>query len=186
MVVDIGGGSTDIAILSLNEVIASKSIRVAGNSFDRDIVRYIKQNHNLLIGEKDAEELKKKIGIAIKVDNPEIVEVKGLSLETNSPSTTMINQNEIYDAISESLYSVISATKEVLEKCPPEIASDLLDNGIVMTGGGSLIKDFTTLLENEVKVKVKLSPNPLDAVVLGGGIAFDNKKLLRTLQMREY
>lgn len=186
MVVDIGGGSTDIAILSLNEVIASKSIRIAGNNFDRDIVRFIKQKYNLLIGEKDAEEIKMKYGLAIKVEKPEMIEVKGMSLETYSPAITVINQNELCDAVNDSIHGIISATKEVLEKCPPEIASDLLDNGIVMTGGGALIKDFTTLLEKEVKVKVKLSPNPLDAVVLGGGIAFDNKKLLKTLQMKEY
>lgn len=185
MVVDIGGGSTDIAILSLNEVIASKSIRVAGNSFDNDIIRYVKNKHSLLIGERAAESIKKRLATAIPTDNPEKMEIKGLHLELGSPSSLIIDENEIYEAIKGSLNLIINSVKEVLEKCPPELASDILDNGIIMTGGGSLIKNFPKLLENTVKVKVILSNSPLDSVVLGGGYAFDNKKLLRTLQMRE-
>ena len=185
MVIDIGGGSTDIAILSLDEIIASKSIRIAGNKFDEDIVKYVKRKYNLLIGDRTAEKIKKELATALKVQNPEVMEIKGRDLESGIPQTVEVNSNEIYEAIEDSLFKIVSATKEVLEKCPPELAADILDNGIVMTGGGSLIREFIDMMEKEISIKVHLSPNPLDSVVLGGGAAFDNKKLLRTLQMRE-
>jgi len=185
MVIDIGGGSTDIAILSLDEIIASKSIRIAGNKFDEDIVKYVKRKYNLLIGDRTAEKIKKEMATAIKLQSPEVMEIKGRDLESGIPNTVEINANEIYEAIEDSLFQIVNSTKEVLEKCPPELAADILDNGIVMTGGGSLIQNFVDMMEKEVGIKVFLSPNPLDSVVLGGGAAFDNKKLLRTLQMKE-
>jgi len=185
MVIDIGGGSTDVAILSLDEIIASKSIKTAGNKFDEDIVKYIKKKYNLLIGDRTAEKIKKELATALKSVNPEIMEIKGRDLESGIPNTIEVNANEICEAIEESLYQIINSAKEVLEKCPPELAADILDNGIVMTGGGSLIKDFVELMEKEIGISVYLSQNPLDSVVLGGGAAFDNKKLLRTLQVRE-
>lgn len=185
MVIDIGGGSTDIAILSLDEIIASKSIKIAGNKFDDDIVRFIKKKYNLLIGDRTAEKIKKELATAIKSSNPEVMAIKGRDLETGIPNTVDVNANEIYDAIEDSLYQIVNSTKEVLEKCPPELSADILDNGIVMTGGGSLIHNFIDLMEKEIGIKVYLSNNPLDSVVLGGGAAFDNKKLLKTLQMRE-
>lgn len=185
MVVDIGGGSTDIAILSLDEVISSKSIKTAGNKFDEDIVKYIKRKYNLLVGERTAEKIKKELGTAIRLPEPEIMTIKGRDLELGIPNTVEVNSNEIYEAIEDSLYQIVNSSKEVLEKCPPELAADILDNGIVMTGGGSLIKNFVELMEKEIGIKVYLAENPLISVVLGGGMAFDNKKLLRTLQMRE-
>ena len=185
MVVDIGGGSTDKAILSLDEIIASKSLKIAGNKFDEDIVKYVKRKHNILIGERTAEKIKKELGTAIPEANPEKMDIKGRDLETGIPNTVEINANEIYEAIEDSLYQIVNSSKEVLEKCPPELAADILDNGIVMTGGGSLIKNLIEMMEKEIGIKVYLAENPLDSVVLGGGIAFDNKKLLKTLQMRE-
>ncbi len=185
MVIDIGGGSTDVAILSLDEVIASKSIRIAGNKFDEDIVRYVRNKYNLLIGDRTAEKIKKELATATYEEEPKVMTIKGRQLEVQTPVSLEINSNEVYEAIRSSLHSIINTTKEVLEKSPPELAADILDNGIVMTGGGSMIKNFTTLVEQEVKVKVYLSDHPLDSVVLGGGKAFDNKNLLRTLQMRE-
>ena len=185
MVIDIGGGSTDVAILSLDEVIASKSIRIAGNKFDEDIVRYVRNKHNLLIGDRTAEKIKKELGTAIPEDTPKTMIIKGRQLEIQTPVSLEINSNEVYEAIKPALDSIVNATKEVLEKSPPELAADILDNGIVMTGGGSMIKDFPTLMEKEVKVKVYLTENPLNSVVLGGGKVFDNKKLLKTLQMKE-
>ncbi len=167
------------------ESIASKSIRIAGNRFDEDIVRYVKRKYNLLIGDRTAEKIKKELGSALKVQSPEVMEIKGRDLETGIPNTVEVNANEIYEAIEDSLFQIVNSTKEVLEKCPPELAADILDNGIVMTGGGSLIRNFIDMMEKEVGIKVFLSPNPLDSVVLGGGAAFDNKKLLRTLQMKE-
>ncbi|WP_068267608.1 rod shape-determining protein [Caviibacter abscessus] len=185
MVVDIGGGSTDIAILSLNELISSKSIRIAGNTFDSDIVRYIKNKYNLLIGERAAEAIKKNIANAIKVENPQKMVIKGLNLELGTPSSIEIDENEVNEAIKHSLMDIVNSAKEVLEKCPAELAADILDNGVVMTGGGALIKNFTTLLESYIKVNVYVSEHPMDSVVLGGGKAFEDKKLLETLQMKE-
>ena len=185
MVIDIGGGSTDVAILSLDEVIASKSIRIAGNKFDEDIVRYVRNKHNLLIGDRTAEKIKKELGTAIPEETPKTMIIKGRQLEIQTPVSLEINSNEVYEAIKPALDSIVNATKEVLEKSPPELAADILDNGIVMTGGGSMIKEFPTLMEKEVKVKVYLTENPLNSVVLGGGKVFDNKKLLKTLQMKE-
>ena len=185
MVIDIGGGSTDVAILSLDEVIASKSIRIAGNRFDEDIVSYVRNKYNLLIGDRTAEKIKKELATAMIEEIPKTMIIKGRQLDIQTPVSLEINSNEVYEAIKNSLYDIINATKEVLEKSPPELSADILDNGIVMTGGGSMIKDFPALVEKEVKVKVYLSDHPLDSVVLGGGKAFDNKNLLKTLQMRE-
>ena len=185
MVIDIGGGSTDVAILSLDEVIASKSIRIAGNRFDEDIVRYVRNKYNLLIGDRTAEKIKKELATAMIEEIPKTMIIKGRQLDIQTPVSLEINSNEVYEAIKNSLYDIINATKEVLEKSPPELSADILDNGIVMTGGGSMIKEFPTLMEKEVKVKVYLTENPLNSVVLGGGKVFDNKKLLKTLQMKE-
>ena len=172
-------------ILSIDEIIASKSIKVAGNKFDEDIVKYVKKKYNLLIGDRTAEKIKKDLATAIPESNPEKMDIKGRDLESGIPNTIQINANEIYEAIEDSLYQIVNSSKEVLEKCPPELAADILDNGIVMTGGGSLIRNFIEMMEKEIGIKVYLAENPLDSVVLGGGLAFDNKKLLKTLQMRE-
>ena len=185
MVVDIGGGSTDIAILSLNEVIASRSIRIAGNTFDNDIVRYIKNKYSLQIGERAAENIKRNLATALPKENPKKMPVKGLNIDLGTPESLEISENEIYEAMKNSLYAIVNTAKEVLEKCPPELAADLLENGIVMTGGGALIKGFADLIASEVRVKVFVSKAPLDAVVLGGGYAFDNQKLIKTLQVKE-
>ena len=185
MVVDIGGGSTDIAILSLNEVIASRSIRIAGNTFDNDIVRFIKNKYSLQIGERAAENIKKNLATALPKENPKKMPVKGLNIDLGTPESLEISENEIYEAMKNSLYAIVNTAKEVLEKCPPELAADLLENGIVMTGGGALIKGFADLIASEVRVKVFVSKAPLDAVVLGGGYAFDNQKLIKTLQVKE-
>lgn len=186
-VIDVGGGSTDIAILSLDEIVSSKSIRVASNKFDEDIIKYVKKKFNLLIGDKTAEEVKKKIGTAIEVSEEEnlVSKIKGRDLVTGIPTEIDISSNQVYEAIKDSINEIIIALKEVLEKCPPELSADVLDNGIVLTGGGSLIKNLDKLIEDEVKVPIKRAQNSLESVVIGGGLAFDNKKLLRTLEMRE-
>ena len=185
MVIDIGGGSTDIAILSIDEIVASKSIRVASNIFDQDIIRYVKTKFNLLIGDRTAETIKKQIGTAIIEETPLTMQVKGRDLLDGIPKELTINSNEVREAIIESINLIVSATKEVLEKCPPELAADILDNGIILTGGGSLVRNLDVLLEAETQIKVTRPENPLESVVLGAGFAFDNKKLLRTLQMKE-
>ena len=188
MVIDIGGGSTDVAILSLNEVISSKSIKVAGNTFDNDIIRHIKTKYGLLIGEKTAENIKKELSTAIPLNENELKHctIKGYDIESRVPASIDIDNNEIFEAMKNSIDNIVSAVKEVLEKCPPELSADLLNNGIMLTGGGALIKNLDKLIEREVQVKVLVSENPLYSVVLGGACAFDNKKLLKTLQVKEY
>lgn len=186
-VIDIGGGSTDIAILSLNEIVASTSIRVASNKFDEDIIKYVKREFNLLIGDKTAENIKKEIGSAMEVPIDENIsaKIKGKDLITGIPKTIEITSNQINEAIKDSVNEIISALKEVLEKCPPELSSDILDNGIILTGGGSLIRNLDKLIENRVKISINRATNSLESVVIGGSLAFDNKALLRTLEMRE-
>ena len=177
IVIDIGGGSTDIAILSLDEIVVSKSIRIAGNRLDEDIVKYVKNNLGINIGEKTAENIKKELATAIKVpesENKSMI-IKGLDILTKSPVERKIS----------SLKDILSSVREVLGKCPPELSSDILDNGIILTGGGSLIKSFDKLIENSVNVKVNIPENPLDSVVIGGAYAFNNKKLLATLLVKE-
>ncbi len=185
MVIDIGGGSTDIAILSMDEIVASKSIRVASNTFDQDIIRYVRNKFNLLIGDRTAEKIKKEISTATIEETPLTMQVKGRNLLDGIPKELTINSNEVREAIIDSINLIISAIKEVLEKCPPELAADILDNGIILTGGGSLVRNLDILIESEMQIKVTRPENPLESVVLGAGFAFDNKKLLRTLQMRE-
>ena len=187
IVIDIGGGSTDIAILSLDEIVVSKSIRIAGNRLDEDIVKYVKNNLGINIGEKTAENIKKELATAIKVpesENKSMI-IKGLDILTKSPVERKISSNEVQEAIISSLKDILSSVREVLGKCPPELSSDILDNGIILTGGGSLIKSFDKLIENSVNVKVNIPENPLDSVVIGGAYAFNNKKLLATLLVKE-
>ena len=187
IVIDIGGGSTDIAILSLDEIVVSKSIRIAGNRLDEDIVKYVKNNLGINIGEKTAENIKKELATAIKVpesENKRMI-IKGLDILTKSPVERKISSNEVQEAIISSLKDILSSVREVLGKCPPELSSDILDNGIILTGGGSLIKSFDKLIENSVNVKVNIPENPLDSVVIGGAYAFNNKKLLATLLVKE-
>ena len=186
-VIDIGGGSTDIAILSMDEIISSKSIRVASNKFDDDIIKYVKKEFNLLIGDKTAEEIKIELWTAIKVPETEneISNIKGRDLTSGIPKTVEITSNQVYEAIKDSVNEILAALKEVLENCPPELSADVLDNGIILTGGGSLIKNLDKLIEDEVKIIIKRASNPLESVVVGGGKAFNNKKLLRALEMKE-
>ena len=187
MVIDIGGGSTDIAILSLDEIVVSKSVRIAGNKLDEDIVKYVKERLNINIGDRTAEKIKKTLSTAITVpesENEKIV-IKGLDINTKSPKELEISSNQVQEAIIGSLQEIISAVKEVLGKCPPELASDILDNGIVLTGGGALIKNFDKLISESVKIPVIVPENPLDSVAIGGAYAFDNQKLLKTLLVKE-
>ncbi len=187
MVIDIGGGSTDIAVLSLNEIVVSKSIRVAGNSLDYDIIKYVKDNLNLAIGDRTAEKIKKELATAIELNENQntTMSIKGRHLITNIPKELTISANEVREAIMPSIQKILDSVKEVLSKCPPEIATDILDNGIVLTGGGAFIKNLDTYIESMVNVPVIKPEKPLESVVVGAGLAFDNKALLKTLLMRE-
>ncbi len=185
MIVDIGGGSTDIAVISLGGTIVSKSIRIAGNNFDEDIIKYIKRRHNLLIGEKTAEEIKIKIGTAIPLEVDETMIIKGRDLMTGLPKPLEISSSEILDAIKDSLDAIVTSVKQVLEKTPPELSADIVDKGIVMAGGGSKIRNFPELLAKNTLLNVVLADNALESVVLGAGLALDKLAVLRKIEKAE-
>lgn len=185
MIVDIGGGSTDIAVISLGGTIVSKSIRVAGNNFDSDIVKYVKKKHNLLIGEKTAEEIKVKIGTALPLEVEETMIIKGRDLMTGLPKPMEITSTEVLEAIKDSLDSIVGSVKNVLEKTPPELSADIVDKGIVMAGGGSKIRNFPKLLAKHTLLNVVLADNASEAVVIGAGMALDKLDVLRRIEKAE-
>jgi len=178
MVIDVGGGTTDIAILSLGGIVTSSSIKIAGNVFDADIVKYIKDKYKLLVGERTAEDIKFSIGSVFPGSRNEQMEVKGRDLVTGLPHTITITSDEIEEALRESVYTIIHAAKNVLEQTPPELAADIIDKGIVVTGGGALIHGFDELLSHELKVPVFIAESPLTCVVEGTGVLLDNIHLI--------
>lgn len=178
MVIDIGGGTTDIAILSLGGIVESSSIRIAGNAFDNDIIKYIKDKYKLLVGERTAEEIKITIGTVFSGNKNEKMEVRGRDLVTGLPHTITLNSEEVEEALRESVYTIINASKAILEQTPPELSADIIDKGIVLTGGGSLIDGFSQLLAQELKVPVFTAESPLTCVAEGTGILLDNIHLV--------
>lgn len=178
MVIDVGGGTTDIAILSLGGIVTSSSIKIAGNVFDSDIVKYIKEKYKLLVGERTAEDIKFSIGSVFPGSRNEQMEVKGRDLVTGLPHTITLTSDEIEEALRESVYTIIHAAKNVLEQTPPELAADIIDKGIVVTGGGALIHGFDELLSHELKVPVFIAESPLTCVVEGTGVLLDNIHLI--------
>lgn len=178
MVIDIGGGTTDIAILSLGGIVTSASMKVAGNVFDSDIVKYIKEKYKLLIGDRTAEDIKMTIGTVYPEGKPEKTEVRGRDLVTGLPHTINLSSTETEEALRESVYLIINKVKEVLEQTPPELSADIIDKGIVITGGGALIKGFDKLLSHELKVPVFIADSPLTCVVEGTGVLLDNIHLI--------
>ncbi len=185
MIVDIGGGSTDIAVISLGGTVVSTSIRTAGNNFDEDIIKYIKKTHNLLIGEKTAEQIKIQVGTALPLEEEEIMTIKGRDLMTGLPKPITITSSEVLEAIEDSLMQIVMSVKHVLEKTPPELAADIVDKGIVMAGGGSLIRNFPELISKHTHLQVKLAEDPLVSVVIGAGIALDKIDVLRKIEKAE-
>ncbi len=178
MVIDIGGGTTDIAILSLGDIVTSESIKVAGNTFDSDIIKYIKDKYKLLVGDRTAEDIKLEIGSVYPEGRNDKMEVKGRDLVTGLPHTITLCSEEIEEALRESVYTIIHSIKNVLEKTPPELSADIIDKGIIVTGGGALIHGFDNLLAHELKVPVFVAESPLTCVVEGTGILLDNIHLL--------
>ena len=178
MVIDIGGGTTDIAILCLGGISNSSSIRIAGNKFDEDIINYVKDKHKLLIGEKTAEELKIKIGTVSKPRKKSEMEVRGRDLTSGLPKTITITSSEIEEALKENVKKIIKEAKKVLETTLPELSADIVEKGIILTGGGSLIEGFPEILKENLQVPVFLSDSPLENVVNGTGVLLDNPKLL--------
>ena len=178
MIVDIGGGTTDIAILSLGGIVNSTSIKVAGNAFDNDIIKYIKDKYKLLVGERTAEDIKINIGTVFPESRDEKMEVRGRDLVTGLPHTITLSSEEVEEALRESVYTIVRAIKGILEQTPPELSADIIDKGIVITGGGALVDGFDQLLAHELKVPVFVAESPLTCVVEGTGILLDNLHLL--------
>lgn len=174
MVIDIGGGTTDIAVLSLNGIVYSESIKVAGNTFDIDIIKYIKNKYKLLVGEVTAEKIKIKIGTVLEKTKEKQMKVRGRDLINGLPKTITITSSEVKDAIKDSVNMIIHGAKMVLEKIEPEISADIIENGIVLTGGGALLEGLDKLIEEELKVPTKIADSPLTCVVEGTGIILDN------------
>ncbi|MCS6914363.1 MAG: rod shape-determining protein [Myxococcales bacterium] len=179
MIVDIGGGTTEVAVISLAGIVVSKSIRVGGDKMDEAIVQHIKRKYNLLIGERTAEDIKKQIGSAYPLDEVLTVDVKGRDLVAGVPKTLTINSDEIRDALAEPVNAIVEAVRVVLERTPPELSADIVDKGIVLSGGGSQLKNLDVLLREETGLPVMVAENPQLAVVLGTGKALDELRLLK-------
>ncbi len=174
MVVDIGGGTTDVAVISLGGIVASKSLRIAGDEFDEYIVSYIKKEYNLMIGERTAEQIKVTIGAAYEVNGDKPMEIRGRDLVTGLPKILTIVSSEITGAIKEPVNSIIEAIKSTLEKTPPELAADIMESGIMLTGGGALLKGLDELISLETGMPVRIADEPLDCVARGTGLALEN------------
>ncbi|MBD3272830.1 MreB/Mrl family cell shape determining protein [Candidatus Dependentiae bacterium] len=179
MIVDIGGGTTEVAIISLKDVVYCKSVRVGGDEMDRSIVQYVKRKYNLLIGERTAEEIKIKIGTAMLSDESIKEEVKGRDLITGVPKTVILTDAEVFEALTEPIAVIIDAIHSALENAPPELSSDLVDRGIMIAGGGALLKNLDTLISKETGLPVKVAENPLLSVVIGAGKVLDSLDFFR-------
>lgn len=174
MVIDIGGGTSDIAVLSLGGIVTSSSIKTAGDKLDSDIMNYVKREHNLLIGERTGEQIKKTIGTALIPEKIENMEIRGRDMITGLPRTISITSEEVYYAMQDTLMLIVEQAKEVLEITPPELGADIINTGIVLTGGGALIRGIEQLFSDELGVPVFASPESLDSVALGTGILLEN------------
>ncbi|QYR23377.1 rod shape-determining protein [Paenibacillus sp. sptzw28] len=180
MVVDIGGGTTEVAVISLGGIVTSRSIRIAGDEMDEAIIQYIKRMYNLMIGERTSEQLKMEIGSALSMEQPETIEIRGRDLVSGLPKTLPISSEEITEALTDTVNAIVDAVKVTLEKCPPELSSDIMDRGIVLTGGGALLRNLDKLLARETGMPVIVADNPLDCVAIGTGRALDNIDLFKT------
>ncbi|MFT9427162.1 MAG: rod shape-determining protein [Sporolactobacillus sp.] len=169
MVIDIGGGTTDIAVLSMGDIVTSQSIKLAGDKFDREILNYIKKKYILLICERTAEQIKIQVGTVFKNARDESMDIRGRDMVTGLPKTLTIHSNEIEEALSDSVAQLVRAAKNVLEQTPPELSADIIDRGVIMTGGGAQLHGIDQLLASELKVPVVVAENPMTCVVEGAG-----------------
>ena len=181
MVVDIGGGTTEVAVISLGGIVHSISVRVAGDKMDEAIVEYVKRKYRLLIGYTTAETIKTTIGNAYPDDQVQTVEVKGRDLATGTPKILTVDSDEVREAISEQLNTIVGTVHAALEQMPPELAADLVDSGIVLAGGGALLKNMDVLLRSETRLPITIAEDPLSAVAVGAGKALSNLAILRGL-----
>src|SRR6267154_1654829 len=183
MVVDIGGGTTDIAVISLSGIVYSRSVRVAGNEMDDAVMQYMKRKHNLLVGERTAEAIKMEIGSAFPLDRPLTMEIKGRNLIEGVPKTVLIDDGEIREALSECVATIMNAIRVALERTPPELSADISDRGIVLTGGGALLKNLDKRIREETGLPVSIADDPLASVVLGTGRMLSDFALLRKISV---
>ena len=179
MIIDIGGGTTEVAIISMYGIVFSKSVRVAGDEMDEAIVNYVKRKYNLLIGERMAEEIKIQIGSAYPLEQRITMEIKGRDLVAGIPKTLVLSDEEVREALQETFNTIVEAIKIALERTPPELAADIVDKGVVVTGGGSLIRGLDILLREATGLPVTLAEDPLSAVALGAGRLLSDPKLLK-------
>jgi rod shape-determining protein MreB len=183
MVVDIGGGTSEIAIISLSGIVFSRSVRVAGNEMDEAIMHYLKRKYSLLIGERTAERIKIEIGSAHPLEKPLTMEVRGRNLIEGVPKTITVTDAEMREALSECVGTIINALRVALERTPPELSADISDRGIVLTGGGSLLKNLDKRISEETGLPVSLADDPLACVALGTGKMLSDFKLLRQISI---
>jgi len=183
MIVDIGGGTTDIAVISLRGIVFNHSIRTAGNEMDEALIQYIKKKYNLLIGEKSAEQIKMQIGSAYPLDEPMTMEIKGRDLREGIPKTIVIDDQEVREALEDVVASIVNAVRIALEKTPPELSADIIDRGIILTGGGALLKNIDKRLREETQLPVFITEDPLTSVVLGAGKMLDDLELLKKISL---
>ncbi|API91802.1 MULTISPECIES: rod shape-determining protein [Virgibacillus] len=174
MVVDIGGGTTDVAVLSMGDIVTSESIKMAGDNFDSEILQYIKKKYKLLIGERTAEEIKINVATVFQGARNEEMEIRGRDMVSGLPRTIKVNSKEIEEALRESVYLIVQAAKSVLERTPPELSADIIDRGVILTGGGALIHGVDELLAEELKVPVFIAEEPMNCVAKGTGIMLEN------------
>jgi rod shape-determining protein MreB len=179
MVVDIGGGTTEVAVISLGGVVTSKSVRVAGDEMDDAIIHFIKKKYNLLIGERTAEQMKIEIGSAIAPKVVEEMEIRGRDLVSGLPKTLVVTSTEVAEALQDTVHAIIDAVKVTLENCPPELAADIMDRGIVLTGGGGLLRNLDKLLMSDTGIPVVVAEHALDCVAIGTGKALENIHLFK-------
>ena len=179
MVVDIGGGTSEVAVISLGGIVAARSVRVGGDEFDSSIIQYVKKKYNLLIGERTAEDIKVTIGSAYEYEDEQPMEIKGRNLVDGLPKNIDIYPNEIREALADPLASVLDAIRTTLERTPPELSADIIDHGITLTGGGALLRGLDRLISQETGMPVNIAENPLDCVAAGAGQVLDNIDTLR-------
>ena len=183
MVVDIGGGTSEIAIISLGGIVTAKSIRLGGDELDEAIVNYVKKEYSLMIGERTAEDVKIKIGSAYKEGEEVEMEIRGRDLISGLPKTMQISSSEVRDALRDPVNSIVDGIKSTLEKTPPELASDIMENGIMLTGGGALLKGLDKLVKEETGMPVKIAENPLDCVAIGTGKSVEDQEIFEKVLM---
>ncbi len=185
MVVDIGGGTTEVAVISLGGIVTAQSIRVAGDEMDNAIVQYVKKEYSLMLGERTAEEIKMAIGSAFELPDEKHSEIRGRDLVSGLPKTVVVSAAEIRKAIEEPVNAIIDAVKTTLDKCPPELSGDIMDRGIVLTGGGALLKGLDARLRNETGMPIHITDNPLDCVALGSGKCVEEFEALQQVLVSE-